>query len=87
MHLGVDEVDNSFVLEDVNLLNARNSIYTKSLQSVLQPLVIGSGSFVGRFMLSSDAALSASAHGTSHLHELLPVHAGRDVVAALARSG
>lgn len=51
--LGVDEMDNSFVLEDVNLLNARNSIYTKSLQSVLQPLVIGSGSFVGRFMLSA----------------------------------
>lgn len=52
--LRVDEMDDSLILEDVDFLNPGNGIYTKSLQGVLQSLVICCGGLVHRFFLSVD---------------------------------
>lgn len=52
--LRVDEMDDGLILEDVDFLNPRNGIYTKSLQGVLQSLVICCGGLVHRFFLSVD---------------------------------
>lgn len=51
--LGVDEMNDGLILEDVNLFNARNGVHSKPLQSVLQPLVISSSGFVYGFFLSA----------------------------------
>lgn len=52
--LRVDEMDDGLILEDVDFLNPRDGIYTKSLQGVLQSLVICCGGLVHRFFLSVD---------------------------------
>jgi hypothetical protein len=49
--LGIHKVDDSFILEDVDFLNARNGVDPQSLQCALQPLVICCGGLVHRFFL------------------------------------
>lgn len=45
-------MDDSLILKDVDLFNAGNSVHSKPLQGVLQPLVISGSGFVYRFFLS-----------------------------------
>mmetsp|Transcript_12703 Transcript_12703/g.38305 ORF Transcript_12703/g.38305 Transcript_12703/m.38305 type:complete len:235 (+) Transcript_12703:132-836(+) len=54
LHLGVGEVDDFLVHEDVDLLNAGDSVDAQPLQSVLQPLVVCAGGLVHRLLLSPD---------------------------------
>lgn len=46
-------MDDSLILEDIDLFNARNSVHSEPLQGVLQPLVIRGSGFVYRFFLSA----------------------------------
>jgi hypothetical protein len=50
--LRVYKVDDSFIFEDVDFLNARNGIDPQSLQSALQPFVICCGGLVHGFLFS-----------------------------------
>lgn len=49
--LGVNEVDDGVILEDVHLLNARDSVHAQALQGVLQPLVVSGGRLVDGLLL------------------------------------
>lgn len=52
MHtLRVNKVDDSLVLEDVHFFNSGDGVNTKSLQGVLQSLVICGGGLMHRFLL------------------------------------
>lgn len=64
--LGVGEVDDFLVHEDVDLLNAGDSVDAQPLQSVLQPLVVCAGGLVHRLLLSAHVihmARLAAVHG------------------------
>jgi hypothetical protein len=50
--LRVYKVDDSFIFEDVDFLNAWNGIDPQPLQSALQPLVIRCGGLVHGFLFS-----------------------------------
>lgn len=63
--LRVGEVDDGVLLEDVNLLNPRNSVHPKTLQGVLKPLVIGGGGLVDRLLLSARAERNAGRLGVA----------------------
>jgi hypothetical protein len=57
--LGIHKVDDSFILEDVDFLNARNGVDPQPLQCALQPLVICCGGLVHRFFLPEEATMQS----------------------------
>ncbi len=65
--LRVYKVDDSFIFEDVDFLNARNGIDPQPLQSALQPLVVSCGGLVHGFLFS---VLQGSNFKTPHTFSL-----------------
>jgi len=63
--LRVYKVDDSFIFEDVDFLNARNGIDPQPLQSALQPLVIRCGGLVYGFLFSVLQAAISKPHTLS----------------------
>lgn len=54
-------MNNGIILENVHLLNARDSVHTQALEGVLQPLIVSGGCLMHSLLLSvhmADDALS-----------------------------
>ena len=64
--LGVGEVDDILIHEDVDLLNAGDGVDSQPLQGVLQPLVICAGGFVHRLLLSAQSGCSLLVPDTAY---------------------
>ena len=76
--LGVVEVDHRpIVLEEVNLLDSRDVVHPQTLQSILQPLIVGGGGLVDGLLLTPHRTLAPRPHLRRHLCQLFRIHGRR----------